>query len=45
MMNVFASRGIAGVPGLAVANSPISDNAREPSAAFSPPKDNKNPSL
>lgn len=45
MMNMFASRGFAGIPGLAVANSPISDNARESSAVFSTSKDNKNPNL
>jgi hypothetical protein len=45
MMSMFASRGMPGIPGLAIPNSQISNNAQQPSAVFSTAKDNKNSPL
>ncbi len=45
VMNMFAFRGFGGIPGLAVASKPISDNTRESSTVFSPSNDNTNSNL
>ena len=45
MMDMFASRGLGGIPGLSVASNQASDNARDSSAEFSTSNNNKNNNL